>query len=142
MSLRAAAGGERGRAREPTPWDGGRPRACLRGCACVTPSPSASAAAAPLLRPNRRRFSLPDEGLRGRLELTFFDSHSRGIACDLDSKGKASLGCSWKRRRALTYLLASEAGDESLCAAAWVGWGLRGCPAAFPASWDPPRAKA
>jgi acetylornithine deacetylase len=33
------------------------------------------------------KYVLPDEGLRGRLQLEFFDSTSRGIACSLDSPG-------------------------------------------------------
>ncbi|KAG2484765.1 hypothetical protein HYH03_016419 [Edaphochlamys debaryana] len=33
------------------------------------------------------KYVLPDEGLRGRLELSFFDSFSKGIACNLDSDG-------------------------------------------------------
>ncbi|GLC37544.1 hypothetical protein PLESTB_001759000 [Pleodorina starrii] len=33
------------------------------------------------------QYLLPEEGLRGRLELSFFDSFSKGIACNLDSEG-------------------------------------------------------
>lgn len=33
------------------------------------------------------RYTLPDEGLTGRIELTFFDSYSKGVACDLESPG-------------------------------------------------------
>ncbi len=41
------------------------------------------------------RYSLPDEELRGRLELTFFDSYAKGIACNLDSEGEGQGGVAW-----------------------------------------------
>ncbi|PNW87021.1 hypothetical protein CHLRE_02g105500v5 [Chlamydomonas reinhardtii] len=33
------------------------------------------------------KYVLPDEGLRGKVELTFFDSYAKGIACNLDTVG-------------------------------------------------------
>ena len=33
------------------------------------------------------KYELPEEGLRGRLELKFFEGFNRGIACKLDSVG-------------------------------------------------------
>jgi acetylornithine deacetylase len=33
------------------------------------------------------KYELPDEGLKGRLSLKFFDSFTRGVACKLDSEG-------------------------------------------------------
>ncbi|KXZ44557.1 hypothetical protein GPECTOR_65g175 [Gonium pectorale] len=43
------------------------------------------------------KYCLPDEGLRGRLELTFFDSHSKGIACNLDSEGFHAMTAAFTR---------------------------------------------
>ena len=43
------------------------------------------------------RFSLPDEDLRGKLELTFFDSFAKGVACDLGSEGVGVVGGGWWR---------------------------------------------
>lgn len=43
-----------------------------------------SKAAAP---PAAFRYTLPDEGFSGKVELTFFDSFSKGVACNLDSPG-------------------------------------------------------
>lgn len=43
------------------------------------------------------KFSLPEEELRGRLELTFFDSFSKGIACDLDSEGYHAMVAAFSR---------------------------------------------
>lgn len=37
------------------------------------------------------RFALPDEGLRGRLSLTWGEGTSRGLACDLSSPGYAAM---------------------------------------------------
>ncbi|KAJ9526241.1 hypothetical protein QJQ45_009706 [Haematococcus lacustris] len=37
------------------------------------------------------KYSLPAEGLTGRLELTFYDAQSQGIACNLDSPGYHAL---------------------------------------------------
>ncbi len=33
------------------------------------------------------RYELPEEELKGRLELKFFDNVGKGVACNLDSKG-------------------------------------------------------
>lgn len=33
------------------------------------------------------KYELPEEGLRGRIELKFFEGFNRGIACKLDSVG-------------------------------------------------------
>lgn len=35
------------------------------------------------------RYSLPDEGLSGRLELKFFDAFASGVACSMESEGEA-----------------------------------------------------
>lgn len=37
------------------------------------------------------RYELPDEALKGRLELKFFDNIGKGVACDLESKGFKAL---------------------------------------------------
>lgn len=38
---------------------------------------------------------MPSEGLKGRLELKFFDSHSAGLACKLDSDGYNKMVEAW-----------------------------------------------
>eukprot|EP00879_Flechtneria_rotunda_P015655 GHRR01016377.1.p1 GENE.GHRR01016377.1~~GHRR01016377.1.p1 ORF type:complete len:309 (+),score=85.20 GHRR01016377.1:574-1500(+) len=37
------------------------------------------------------RYELPEEGLKGRLELTFFENVGKGVACNLESKGFRAL---------------------------------------------------
>jgi acetylornithine deacetylase len=46
--------------------------------------------ALPTLGPDSR-FVLPDEGLRGRVELTWAEGTSRGLACNLESPGYAAM---------------------------------------------------
>lgn len=37
------------------------------------------------------KYELPEEGLKGRLDLKFFDNIGKGVACNLESQGRAPL---------------------------------------------------
>ncbi len=39
------------------------------------------------------RYELPDEDLKGRLEIKFFDNVGKGVACNLESKGEQTVEC-------------------------------------------------